>query len=401
MLAPERRTRADVVVAAAILVAVLIAATVLWLGSDARGTTSITADVPAATPEAAMFVPETVQERWRAANGASRFPIVAGGTVVTADGGTVTGREPGSGAQTWMYRRDIALCGVIANWGAAISVYRDSRGCSQVTSLRGTDGVRADLRSSAADPAVRLSSDATYVVAQGETRLEVWRSDLVRTLEYGRVAAPQNPKSQPRSGCRLLSATSSGTRLSVLERCPGEDNPRLTVLNPAPKDNDRPEEYGSSVLTDLPVDAQDVRLLVTVGERTAIYLPGPTPRLGIFDSTANLVAQYQLQSPITDQLRVTKAGGIFTVWTGSDLLALNGADLTPMWVVPNTLGPATQMAGRMLVPVPEGIAVLDLPNGTQSSRIAVPRNNSAGPITLGVLGRIILEQRGNEVVALG
>lgn len=56
--------------------------------------------------------------------------------------------------------------------------------------IDGQTGRRGALRSSANDSKVSLSTDGTYVLALGSTRLELWRSDMVRTLEYGRVVAP-------------------------------------------------------------------------------------------------------------------------------------------------------------------------------------------------------------------
>lgn len=169
--------------------------------------------------------------------------------MITAEDGTVTGRDPATGAELWRYRRDMPLCGVESQYGSVVAVYRDQRGCSQATLLDGDTGERRTARSSYMDENVRLSVDGTYVLAKGERRLEMWRSDLVRTIEYGYVDAAINVKTQPRKGCTLLSAGSSASRLAVLERCPDDQSDRLTLLNPAPKDNTVPEEYGSRVLT--------------------------------------------------------------------------------------------------------------------------------------------------------
>jgi hypothetical protein len=36
---------------------------------------------------------------------------------------------------------------------------------------------------------VELSADGTTVLSAGDTRLEVWRSDMVRMLSYGEIDA--------------------------------------------------------------------------------------------------------------------------------------------------------------------------------------------------------------------
>ncbi len=405
MQAPERRSRADLLVAAAIVVSIVVAAAVIWLRSDARGTTSITATVPAVAPQTALAVPDELTELWHADNSVGAAPLTAGGAVVTAAGGTVTGRDAVSGNEIWRYQRDMPLCGVISAWGTAVAVYRDRRGCSQVTELAGADGSRRADRSSDADDTVHLSSDGTYVLTQGPTRLEMWRSDLVRTVEYGRIDAPVNPKAQPREGCALNSAVSSSTRLSVLERCPGEDADRLTILNPAPKDSQKPEEYGSTVLAELAPGHPGARVLAVAGDRTAVYLPGDNgaskPSIGVFDATANAIAQYPLSARLAPDARVARVGAGYGVWTGSQLIMLGSNDLAPLWTVAGALGPGTQMAGRTLVPVAGAIAVLDPGTGTETGRIPVQRDAAtAGPITLSVIGDVVLEQRGDELVAL-
>ena len=67
---------------------------------------------------------------------------------MTADGGTVTGRDPRTGAVLWSYQRDLPLCGSVGAWHNAVAVYRDQRGCSQVTELAGDTGNRVAARSS-------------------------------------------------------------------------------------------------------------------------------------------------------------------------------------------------------------------------------------------------------------
>ncbi|MFH5210982.1 hypothetical protein [Antrihabitans spumae] len=406
MLAPERRSRGDLIAAALIVVFVIVAATVVWLRSDARGTTSITAEFPAVQPETALSVPENLGERWRADSGVTDLPLVAEGAVVTADGDAVIGRDPATGDEIWRYQRNMPLCDVISAWGDVVAVYRDRRGCSQVTALRGSDGLRQGNRTSDADDAVTLGFDGTYVRSQGATRIELWRSDLVRTVEYGRIDAPVNPNSQPRSGCTIDSAASSSSKLAVLERCPGEPTDRLTVQNPAPKDAQKPEESGSVVLEELSPGTSGVRILATAGDKTALYLPGDggasKPRIGVFDGNAKAIAQYPLPALLSPDAKVSKVGTGYNIWTGSQVVALSSTDLAPLWTFDGALGPGGAMAGRTLIPVADGIAVVDPITGQQQSRITFARNDSAsGPITTAVLGNYVFEQRGSQLVALG
>ncbi|WP_433601673.1 Rv3212 family protein [Nocardia sp. CA-135953] len=411
MLAPERRTRADIISAVAIAVVVVIAAAVVWAHSDARGTESVTAEHPVSTPAVADQVPTSLRELWHAPDPAANRALVAAGTVVTGADGTVTGHDPRTGAQVWHYRRDLPLCGVESQFGTVIAVYKDQRGCSQATLLAGEDGSRRTARSSYMDPTVQLSVDGTYVLAQGPRRLEMWRSDLVRTLEYGYVDAPVNVKTQPRKGCKLISSSSSSTRLAVLERCPEDPSNRLSVLNPAPKDNTVPEEYGSHVLNGSGADSPDGRVIAVSDNRIVLYLPGMpatataeaiSPRLEVFDGTGNALVVHQLSAPLSDKTTTTRISSLFLVFTGNSLIALNAGTFDPIWAAPGALGSPVFMAGRLLVPVDGAIAVLDPTSGTEVSRIPVARPGYDGsPISLAVLGTTVLERRGAEMFALG
>lgn len=408
MLAPERRTRADVLAACSIAVTVTVAAAVIWLTGDAHGTESVTATTAAPPAETALAVPETLTEAWRVDSDATRTPVVAGGVAVSGDDGTVTGHDPSTGEPLWHYRRDRALCGVVGAWNTAVAVYPDGRGCGQVTQLDGSTGARQAQRSSDADDPVTLDHDGTYVTSLGDTRMEVWRSDLVRTLEFGRVDAPVTPGSQPRSGCTLLSTASSSSRLAVLESCPGDDAVRLSVLNPAPKENTVPQEYGSTVLDDAGPADTGVQVLAVSGERTAVHLPATADSpatIAVFDGNAVEESRFPAPADVSPTTTVARTGSFFSWWTGSQIIALRTTDFTPLWSTGGALGPGTQMGGQFLVPIDGAVAVIDMATGTESRRIPVDRDGESTPfdgrpITSTAVGSVLLEQRGDELVAL-
>lgn len=406
MLAPERRTRLDVAVTAAIAIVVVMAVAAIWIRSDARGTTSVTSSTPAAEALPALTPPESLSELWRAPSASTSAPVVADGVVATADGDAVIGRDRVTGDELWRYRRDMPLCGAIGAWNTVVAVYRDQRGCSQVTQLDGATGARKAQRSSDADDAVTLSYDGTYVVSRGATRMELWRSDLVRTLEFGRVDAPINPGKQPHPGCALRSAAAGGTRVSVLMTCPGEAGFRLSELDAAPKDNQEPHELGTAVVG--AAGSPGARLIAASGDRTAVYLPADATagqRIAVYDGSAAEVASYPVTGPVSADATAARNGSVFTWWTGSELIALSTSELAPRWTAPiDPLGPGAITAGSLLVPVPGAVAVLDPATGAEQHRIPVDRGTGAGttggPVTTSITGDVVLEQRGDLVVAL-
>lgn len=397
--------------AAALVVVAVLVLGAIWLGSDAHGTTSESAQPPLPQANTASVVPNTLVESWRAQSPATPAPVVTGSAVVTGDGGTVEGIDPVDGSSAWSYSRDVSLCGVTSAWNTALAVFRDDRGCSEATELDGASGTRKAQRTSDADQDIHLSDDGTYVTSRGTTRMELWRSDLVRTLEYGRVDAPVNPNSQPRSGCTLLSSASNSSRIAVLENCPDEDAARLSTLNPAPKDAQQPEEYGSSVVAALtgkdgPIDGATI--LVASGDRVALAIPAHSSepaKIALFDGNAQPITEFDLPAELavdsfTESPSVTKAANVFSWWTGKGTVALGLSDLSPLWTISGALGPGALMAGKLLIPVPDGILVIDPATGTADRTITVDREGYTGPIGTAVIGDTVVEQRGDTVVAL-
>ncbi|MBV8927893.1 MAG: hypothetical protein JO152_02045, partial [Mycobacteriaceae bacterium] len=65
------------------------------------------------------------------------------------------------------------------------------------------------------------------------------------------------------------------------------------------------------------------------------------------------------------------------------------------------VGPATMMAGKLLVPVTGGFAVCDPITGQDQRFLPVTRPPGSPPVIPAVAGSTVLEQRGNTLVALG
>ncbi|ORA83628.1 hypothetical protein K3U93_06065 [Mycobacterium malmoense] len=404
MVRPERRTKGDLVAAAAIAVAVAVAASLIWWTSDARATISRPAAVPAPTPTPARQVPATLNQLWTAASPATTAPVVVSGTVATGDGRQVDGRDPGTGQSRWSYARDSGLCGISWVYHYAVAVYRDDRGCGQVSTLDGATGRRGAARSGYADPRVRLSSDGTTVLSVGDTRLELWRSDMVRMLAYGETDARVKPSARGlHSGCRLVSAAASSAAVSVLESCANEADLRLVLLRPG-KDDDEPQQH---VVAEPGIRADSGARVLTVWENnTAVYLPAPQPRVEVVDEAGTTVSSTLLAKPPSSSAAVSQAGNLVTWWTGDSLMVFEASNLTLRYTIAAgettaPLGPAAMMAGRLLVPVTGAIGVYDPVSGANERYIPVHRAPSGSAVIPAVSGSRVFEQRGDTVVALG
>ncbi len=405
---PERRRRRDLVAVAAIVVLLAGAGLALGATGDVAGTTSRPAAVPITAPPAAVTAPAAFAPAWSAPSPGTTDPVVAGPAVVTADGTTVTGHDAVTGAESWSYTRDMPLCAVAAGFpgvdeGRVLALYAndtdlaadggdlsspdqgDGPYCSELTMLRADTGERESARNPDARPGARLLADGTYVMAVGDDHLEVWRSDLVRTLEYGTVPAQEQVGRQPRPGCAFGSAAVGGRRVAVVERCPGESTERLTVLAADGEDGaEEPEERFSVALP-----GADTTILALSEDRVALTSDG---RFSVLDATgAEVTGPDPLicDDPLDDSRFVL---------SGTDAIALDPCALTPSWTVPGALGAPVRYGTDVLVPVPGGLLVVDDGDGTPGRVIPVERPD--GPVSAAVQGQVVLELRGTELVAL-
>jgi hypothetical protein len=403
MVKPERRTPADVLAAVAIAVVVAVAAVLIWWTSDARAAESRPAATPVPNLTPAKVVPTTLRQLWTAPSPKTTVPLVVAGAAVTGNGRDVEGRDPTTGDVLWSYARDLDLCGVTWVYHYAVAVYPDVRGCGQVSTIDARTGRRGPSRTAYADPEVRLSSDGTTVLSAGESRLEMWRSDMVRMLSYGSIDARIKPGTPASPVCRLVSAAASATAVSVLEACPNQADLRLTLLRPA-EEEDTPE---LKYVPQPGITHESGARVVAVSETTtAVYVPTPQPMVNIVDETGATVASTLLTKPPSPDATMSRAGDLITWWTGEDVMVFAANGLRYKYTVTPVggnvpLGPATVMAGRLLVPVSDGYDVFDPVSGTGERHIPLGRPRSSGPVVPAVAGSTLLEQRGDTVVALG
>jgi hypothetical protein len=413
------RRRSDYLALGLIVVVVLGLTALVWGTSDVGATVSQTApSAGASVPAEPDAVPGRLREVWRAPSGATPRPVVAGSSVVTGDGGTVTGRDPLTGKWRWRYTRDIPLCTVAVEWSKVLTVYHKYGGllpsdaqqahgnCSEVTALNSTTGARKEQRNGNAELGTRLVTDGNYVTTTGSRLLDTWRSDLVQTSEYGKVPDTRNPGRQPRSGCTYGSVTEGGDNIGVIERCPGDATDRLTVYSAVNPDDDEADRPDVKYTLELP--GKRARVVAMTDDAVAVALPDPSRLLIYATSEDKQLASYPLDVPATDlntdppgHLVPVVRGSVAMYWyTGSSTVALDPDDFRPLWTIKDTIGPAVEFAGRTLLPTPAGLAVLDMDTGQRLRDIPVDRGGYRGPVEPATIGPVVLEQRGAKLVAL-
>jgi hypothetical protein len=158
-------------------------------------------------------------------------------------------------------------------------------------------------------------------------------------------------------------------------------------------------------LPGVPADS-DAQVVAVSGTTTAVYLPTPKPTVNVIDETGTTVSSTLLPKPASLAATASRAGDLVTWWTGDSVLVFESDGLHYKYTVSAVsgqapVGPATMLAGKLLVPVTTGYDVFDPATGKGESHIQLNRPASPDPVVPAVAGTTLLEQRGGTLVALG
>lgn len=403
---PLRRRRRDLLATGAITVLAATAVGGAWLSAPVRTAHSDPAAQPnAAAPELTQ-VPEVLAESFSADNfvlPGNYLPVVASDLTIAHDSHTARALD-NTGKQVWSYSRsDLEICSLSHAWDKVVVTYRSGIGCGEVVALDSATGQYAGTRSSVNDGQPFPLSSNDRVGVAGPSRLELWRSDLVRTVEYGRVEAKQEPGLQPHEGCEITSALTRTELLAVTEICPDDpDHAVLRLMNATPEESRTPEIHASVTL------ASPHARLVAIGQNSAaIYAPGSSPELVSYSSDGNELSRVPVEpSPLMDE-----AHGVFipptadlphhmTWYDGSRLYLLEPDTLHISHVLEGVSGTGVGVGDTVLVPVTDGLVEVDWVSGQVQRTLPVDRKGYDGPVHLNVAGGAIVESRGSIVAGL-
>ena len=195
MVKPERRTTGDLLAAAAIAVVVVVVA-----GADLVDQRRTGHDQQArrVSGDQTLAPPRSSRDAARAVDGAEPEDHDAGGgRRQRRHRRRARGRRPRSGHGRGRCGATRATSTCAASPRCTTTPSRSiPTAAAAVRSAPSTvrPGARADPHRYA-DPEVTLSSDGTTVLSAGDSRLELWRSDMVRMISYGELDARIKPGS--------------------------------------------------------------------------------------------------------------------------------------------------------------------------------------------------------------
>lgn len=402
-----RRTTGDLVATASIAIVATLAVGGATLTANIREA-SLVQDNIAETDSVQILgsAPNALNEAFTVDNvplpGQSR-PLVSHGLIISTTEKSVRATNP-DGSQAWEYsRKGDDVCSVGSAWDKVVVTFRTKAGCGDTVAIDAKTGQYADTRSSSnSDDVVPIASN-DRVGTVSSSRIDLWRSDLVRTVEYGDVEAKQEAGMQPHEDCTINSALTRTDLLAVSETCPNEEvSSHLRFQKTTPEDSRKPE-----IEADVAIPSQGARL-VAIGQSAAtVYVPGAEPTLISLNKSGQEISRTRvapasaINNASTPFAPATADLPHHMSWFDGDRLYLfTPSELKVEHVFDDAIGTGVAVGERLLMPVAQGIAVVDWTTGKAERIIPVDRGGYNGTVYLQMAGTNLVEARGAELVAL-
>lgn len=468
-----RRRRRDRLIAAAIAVVVLAAGLLVYLTSDGRATTDDVGPAEAA-PSSASAVPTSLSQRWTLTTDPAIGSVASPyGVVVTADQTTVYGHDATTGELRWSYgRSNLPLCAVgsgdvdapgVTRRGVVrgVMVVSEEGGwCSQVMLLDPDTGERHYVRTSPNQPGGALVFGGPYAGWVGPTLAELWRDDLVRTIQYGDEPAPTKPNAQ-HLGCTFTDLAVAETQFATVEHC-GDSSNAQVVLNwddpgSAPNKPSDADVFKHTPRATIDTGSPSARIVGITADSVAVLVAAPTPAVVVYDTSGKEQSREAARVPASaivqaDRLvdgrvvptPVVRAGSQRLTLVGDTLLSVltesaqreapattsspaslvaptpgitaassqpaaapstvTVSNLRLQWTRPGVLGLPAVYPDHVLLPVSGGLqpVVKDTGENTlDAALLPVDRGGWTGRVDVSAVGDMVVETRGGDVVALG
>jgi len=449
-MVPTRRRR-DSLVAAGIAVVLVALTGLVFVNSDER---HLEREVAAAgtLPVAMTRAPATLTQAWQMTAPTGFAPVVSpNGAVVTADDHTVTGYDATTGAFRWNYSRsNVPICAFGSGdtepvkmdqsggvRGVLVAFSKSDR-CTEITTLDPLTGDRSKQRTVADQLDSEVAFGGPYAGFIGSDLIELWRYDLVRTIQYGDQPTPTKGGTK-HLGCEFDDIAIADTQFATIEHCTAAGENAQLVVNWADPDSAPPadkkgwDNFKFEPRGTVDLGVPDARLLAVTPDNIAVLVGGDTPEIVVYSmvepdpvettdgatTTATSTSDAPEPDPILTEIsrtavdvddaaiaaitsRVTPStidGDDRYSIIGDTLVAVRGSDLAESWTLRGVLGTVAVVGSDLLVPVESGIAVVDASTGSIKKTLPVDRQGYTGPVDVHTAGSMVIEIRGSDVVA--
>lgn len=399
---PEQRSAKDIAATVALVLVAIIAVAGAWLTSQQRQVDHAVSGTDTASVKGTSrtAVPTALQEAWRVHSDSPSLVAREDGALVV-QGTRVSMLDATSGHERWHYDQQREICGVASPsmWKEAVVVFRGPKGCGEVISFDLTSGNYAHTRDALAQEDVTVFEGNRRAGTYAPERAEIWRDDLVRTVEAGQQEAPHQPNQQKYTQCLITSAQTEENLLVLAQQCPDQEKKLVRLMKTTPEHSDEPE-----VLHEYMVPPR-AEVIAASDTAALIYIPagdGKGPRTQLLKDDGTFDTQPAKRAgDVVVKGRTAHVGALALWYDGERLNAYDSTSLAQKFSVEGALGTGAMMGDRLLVPVAEGIAVINPSSGARDRVIPVDRGGYQGQITLKVPGpNSLVEQREGTVVGL-
>lgn len=419
---PERRTTRDRIAAGA-----LVCATALFVGGTAVTSQQAKVDrsvaaapephkstatnTPDSTTQHFAALPDALSTAWQAPQPSGQDPLPTNYGIMRIDGTRATMLDTASGNERWHYDQQRRICGATQpeGWKRLALVFSGPKGCGEAIGFDPATGHYGRTRDALAASEVMVFNGENRAGTISPERVELWREDLVRTVEVGHQEAPAQPNSQVRLECRFTSALVSEELLATVQHCDDPSKKLVRLLRPAPEESDKPE-----MIHEFTVPAGSELIAISATE-AAIYAPATAdspPRIqtlhtdGVFKSVNVPEAPDFPQRAMVGvdkhlaQPQTYRKDDVQTWFDGARLYLFDAATLEKHSVVEGAVGTGAMWGKTLLVPTRQGIVEVDPSTGQQLRTVRVDRGGYEGPVTVYVAGGSLVERRGDTLVGL-
>lgn len=460
----RRRRTLDRAIAVALTTVLVVVGLILYLRSDIRAADLQTGESePVPTP--GTSVPASLTESWRAPTDPELGAVISpGGVVVTTTTHGMTALDASTGAERWSYRRDNReLCAVgspdtdaaavtsTGHLSGITAVYRVGDWCSAVQNFDAVTGERGRTRTSPNEAGGELLFGGNAAGWWAPTLLELWRYDLVLMTRYGIEPNPTNSGTQ-HVGCTFTDMAIALDQFATIEHCAEQGpNARVTLhFNDAgsKRTDGKWDKFEFEPRMDVDTGSPVAVIAAVSIHRVLVLVTEPEPALVLYDAAGTEISRTPvdltvdeitaaadgrpLPRLVTDNASYAKVGdtvlvmGEESVTTDAPATAITTStpaatetsaapstapaapeqvtvtSLEFKYAVPDALGLPAEEGSDLLVPVADGLLVLDRETGPAGATRTIPltREGWVGPIQVGVVGETVIEVRGDVVVGL-
>lgn len=402
------RSRENWIAAGTIGAVSIVAVAGAWATAPIRQAQLNEAQTPYSAPQQAPAVAAQYAIGWQApADSFNSKPVIADGLVISADTTgdtgaqtTITAIDPTTGETVWSYDRNAELCSLGQAWSKVVADFRTGEGCGDVVAINASTGQYAGTRSAIAseNPVPISSNDRVGIVS--DQRVELWRSDLVRTVEYGDVYAKQEANMQPHEDCTIHSALTRKELLGLVEECEGTG--WLRFQKATPEDSREPQ-----ITADVQLPSADAQIVAIGQKGAAVYVSSPSPQIISFDSSGHQTAAQPVEAaPILQGHEGVFAPATadlphhMTWFDGTRIYLFNPDTMAIERIFTDAIGTGTALGDRLVIPTVAGMSVANWDTGDIERSFSYDRAGYSGSVGLATASGVIVEKRGTTLVAV-